>query len=112
MSLKRKILTGVQSITSTSNIFQKRTVYSDRGKDAVSKYLQHRLKTLPPTKPEFSAQIDSALEHLYPKYNKELVDLRSDTQTIPDVPMLKAMVSSLVGDDLNGEDPTTQELEQ
>ncbi|KAJ2058064.1 Threonine aldolase [Coemansia sp. S146] len=39
-------------------------------------------------------------------------DLRSDTATTPTADMLSAMVSAHVGDDVLGEDPTVNELEQ
>jgi threonine aldolase len=39
------------------------------------------------------------------------VDLRSDTVTRPDAPMLEAMVRAPLGDDVFGDDPTVQELE-
>lgn len=39
------------------------------------------------------------------------VDLRSDTVTIPTKPMLEAMFSAKVGDDVFGEDPTVSTLE-
>ncbi|MCL5283114.1 MAG: low-specificity L-threonine aldolase [Armatimonadetes bacterium] len=41
-----------------------------------------------------------------------IVDLRSDTVTRPTPEMLQAMVSAPVGDDVLGDDPTVQELEQ
>lgn len=41
----------------------------------------------------------------------EPVDLRSDTVTRPTAPMLDAMRSARVGDDVYGEDPTVNELE-
>lgn len=40
-----------------------------------------------------------------------LIDLRSDTLTKPTSPMLEAMMSAKVGDDVFGEDPTVMELE-
>lgn len=40
------------------------------------------------------------------------VDLRSDTVTRPDEPMLQAMVAAPVGDDVLGDDPTVKELER
>ena len=39
------------------------------------------------------------------------IDLRSDTVTKPTPGMLDAMMSAKVGDDVFGEDPTVQELE-
>jgi threonine aldolase len=39
------------------------------------------------------------------------IDLRSDTVTRPDAPMLEAMVAAPLGDDVFGDDPTVQELE-
>jgi threonine aldolase len=43
--------------------------------------------------------------------NTELIDLRSDTVTRPDAPMLEAMCSAPLGDDVFGDDPTVIELE-
>ncbi|MCK5277014.1 MAG: aminotransferase class I/II-fold pyridoxal phosphate-dependent enzyme, partial [Cyclobacteriaceae bacterium] len=41
-----------------------------------------------------------------------LIDLRSDTLTKPSPGMLNAMMNARVGDDVFGEDPTVQELEE
>ena len=41
----------------------------------------------------------------------ELIDLRSDTVTVPTQEMRDAMASAAVGDDVYGEDPTVNELE-
>lgn len=41
-----------------------------------------------------------------------IIDLRSDTVTKPTEPMLKAMMAARVGDDVFGEDPTVNELEE
>ena len=41
-----------------------------------------------------------------------MIDLRSDTVTRPTPPMLKAMFEAEVGDDVLGDDPTVQRLEQ
>jgi threonine aldolase len=41
----------------------------------------------------------------------EVVDLRSDTVTIPTAGMLQAMMNAQVGDDVYGEDPTANSLE-
>lgn len=41
-----------------------------------------------------------------------MIDLRSDTVTRPSPGMLVAMMSATVGDDVYGEDPTVNELEQ
>ena len=41
-----------------------------------------------------------------------IVDLRSDTVTKPTTGMLEAMVKAKVGDDVFGEDPTVNELEE
>jgi len=43
--------------------------------------------------------------------NTEITDLRSDTVTRPDAPMLEAMCSAPLGDDVFGDDPTVIELE-
>jgi threonine aldolase len=41
-----------------------------------------------------------------------MIDLRSDTVTVPTEPMRRAMAAAAVGDDVYGEDPTVKELEQ
>lgn len=41
-----------------------------------------------------------------------IVDLRSDTVTVPDEAMRRAMIEAPVGDDVYGEDPTVNELQQ
>ena len=41
-----------------------------------------------------------------------MIDLRSDTLTKPSAPMLEAMMTAQVGDDVFGEDPTVTDLEQ
>lgn len=43
---------------------------------------------------------------------KEMIDLRSDTVTKPSKEMMEFMFSAPVGDDVFGEDPTINELEQ
>ena len=43
--------------------------------------------------------------------NTGIIDLRSDTVTRPDAPMLEAMCSAPLGDDVFGDDPTVIELE-
>ncbi len=40
-----------------------------------------------------------------------IINLRSDTQTLPTEAMLRAMVSAPLGDDVLGEDPTVRKLE-
>lgn len=42
----------------------------------------------------------------------EFIDLRSDTVTLPTVEMLDAMRNAKAGDDVYGDDPTTNLLEQ
>src|SRR4030067_3619984 len=42
---------------------------------------------------------------------KEFVDLRSDTVTLPTEEMLEAIRHAKLGDDVYGEDPTVNELE-
>jgi threonine aldolase len=42
----------------------------------------------------------------------KIIDLRSDTVTKPTKPMLEAMFSASVGDDVYGEDPTVNALEE
>ena len=44
--------------------------------------------------------------------NKIMIDLRSDTLTKPTAGMLEAMMSAKVGDDVWGEDPSVNELEE
>lgn len=41
-----------------------------------------------------------------------IIDLRSDTFTKPDRLMLEAMIKAEVGDDVFGEDPTVNRLEE
>ncbi|HXU26502.1 MAG TPA: beta-eliminating lyase-related protein, partial [Bacteroidia bacterium] len=41
-----------------------------------------------------------------------IIDLRSDTVTKPSAPMLQAMLSAPVGDDVFNEDPTIIQLEE
>ena len=41
-----------------------------------------------------------------------IIDVRSDTFTKPTPAMLQAMMNTSVGDDVFGEDPTVNELEQ
>ncbi|MFE2752891.1 GntG family PLP-dependent aldolase [Actinosynnema sp. NPDC059335] len=41
-----------------------------------------------------------------------MIELRSDTFTLPTPDMLKAMVAAPLGDDVYGEDPTVRELEE
>jgi len=40
------------------------------------------------------------------------IDLRSDVKTVPDEEMRRAMAEAVVGDDMSGEDPTVNELEE
>lgn len=40
------------------------------------------------------------------------IDLRSDTVTLPTADMLRAMTSAPLGDDVLGEDPTVNRLEE
>ncbi len=42
----------------------------------------------------------------------KIVDLRSDTVTVPTLEMRQAMYQAEVGDDVYGEDPTVRELEE
>lgn len=44
--------------------------------------------------------------------DSEMIDLRSDTLTVPTEAMRKAMIDAPVGDDVFGEDPTVHELEE
>jgi threonine aldolase len=41
-----------------------------------------------------------------------IIDLRSDTVTKPSAEMLQAMLTAQVGDDVYGEDPTVNELQE
>lgn len=43
---------------------------------------------------------------------KKIIDLRSDTVTVPSEAMRQAMATAPVGDDVMGEDPTVNELER
>jgi len=43
---------------------------------------------------------------------RQVVDLRSDTVTVPTAPMLRAMMKAKVGDDVYGEDPTVNRLQE
>lgn len=43
---------------------------------------------------------------------KRIADLHSDTVTRPDAPMYAAMVSAPVGDDIHGDDPSINELQE
>jgi len=46
------------------------------------------------------------------KVNQQMIDLRSDTVTRPSKEMLEAMIKSPVGDDVYGDDPTVNALEE
>ncbi len=46
-----------------------------------------------------------------PTPGSDLIDLRSDTKTLPDPDMRRAMAEAEVGDDVAGEDPTVNRLE-
>ena len=41
-----------------------------------------------------------------------MIDLRSDTVTRPDAGMKEAMISTSLGDDVYGEDPTVNQLQE
>lgn len=43
---------------------------------------------------------------------KRVIDLRSDTVTLPTAEMLQAMTTAELGDDILGEDPTVHKLEE
>ncbi|EGD75170.1 threonine aldolase [Salpingoeca rosetta] len=45
-------------------------------------------------------------------HHHAVIDLRSDTVTVPSQRMREAMVTAVVGDDVYGEDPTVNELER
>ena len=106
-------------LLSTKHVFiripnQIRCLYSDRGKDVTAKFLSDRLRNhgIPPHSIPSTSVVNDAIQSLIPEYNQNLPDFRSDTLTVPDVGMFKAMISSPVGDDLHYEDPTTLELER
>ena len=44
--------------------------------------------------------------------SQDRIDLRSDTVTVPDEEMRRAMAEAVVGDDVYGEDPTVRRLEE
>src|SRR5687767_15016176 len=48
----------------------------------------------------------------YPEIMPELIDLRSDTVTRPTPEMRKAMAEAEVGDDVFGDDPTVNSLQE
>src|SRR5947209_20004680 len=47
-----------------------------------------------------------------PAGHRPLIDLRSDTVTVPSPAMRRAMAEADVGDDVYGEDPTVKALER
>lgn len=51
------------------------------------------------------------VEVLQNQTSQVVVDLRSDTVTVPDERMRRAMAQAVVGDDVYGEDPTVNELQ-
>lgn len=55
--------------------------------------------------------IQSGLEEARGEVAAQVVDLRSDTVTVPGERMRRAMAEALVGDDVYGEDPTVNELQ-
>ena len=52
------------------------------------------------------------LNIIYGEIKMKIIDLRSDTVTKPSSGMLHAMMNAPVGDDVFGEDPTVNLLEQ
>lgn len=60
----------------------------------------------------FKATFLSGLKYLPFRANFFMIDFRSDTVTRPTPAMREAMMGARVGDDVFGEDPTIQELEQ
>jgi len=44
--------------------------------------------------------------------NKEIIDLRSDTVTLPTEEMLEAIRNASLGDDVYGDDPTVNKLQE
>lgn len=54
--------------------------------------------------------MQAAWSYLF-RMKQEIIDLRSDTVTVPTPGMLQAMMEAAVGDDVLGEDPTVQALE-
>ncbi len=55
--------------------------------------------------------MQQGLPYLF-RMKQEVVDLRSDTVTVPTPGMLQAMMEAVVGDDVLGEDPTVKALEE
>lgn len=53
----------------------------------------------------------SQSQNLATKTPATIIDLRSDTVSLPDEGMRQAMAKAVVGDDVFGEDPTIHELE-
>ena len=54
----------------------------------------------------------AALQRSFPGVSHPMIDLRSDTVTKPTPAMRRAMMEAEVGDDVYGEDPTVNRLEQ
>ncbi|XP_043205536.1 probable low-specificity L-threonine aldolase 2 [Amphibalanus amphitrite] len=67
-----------------------------------------RTLTRAPLRPYYAA--DSS--KMAPNDRTKVIDLRSDTVTRPSAEMYRAMVEASVGDDVFGDDPTVNELEQ
>ncbi|CAD6191383.1 unnamed protein product [Caenorhabditis auriculariae] len=61
------------------------------------------MSAVPENKPGYTQRIENSAE---------CVDLRSDTVTLPSVEMRRAMAEAVLGDDVYGEDPTVNALEQ
>src|SRR5437879_12288127 len=63
--------------------------------------------------PSWSTSWGSAIVNVYPdRVTSGIVDLRSDTVTRPTAELTKAMAEAEVGDDLYGDDPTVNALEE
>jgi threonine aldolase len=58
------------------------------------------------------ASLGEAFTTFVKNYHPMIIDLRSDTVTHPTPAMLEAMFSAKIGDDVFGEDPTVNALEQ
>ena len=55
---------------------------------------------------------EEMIKILKKKVSQKMIDLRSDTVTLPTNEMRNAMSQAMVGDDVYGEDPTVNKLEQ
>lgn len=65
-----------------------------------------------PTMPPAAAQCVTRSHTWQVTSRMDIINLRSDTQTLPTEAMLQAMASAPLGDDVFGEDPTVNRLEE